>query len=236
MSKDLKTRLREKKEKIEAGGGNFNYFLQTKPGRMRMRLVPVGEDNDWGLEIIHFYPSKEIGGIISPASFGEKCALNALYEKLMAGSSKDKEIAKKMNRKKKYVSLAYRFKDEEGKEPDVEAGVKPLLYTKDPYLTLLDEFLEDTGDFTHPLEGFDVIFMRKGTGQMDTKYTAKLAKKSTKCLKAFRGPYNLEEEIRKTMPSYDQTKEIRDKWLNGSSTEEGSKSSGKKKKKKKKDL
>lgn len=230
----LKERLAKKRKQLESGG-NFKFF-RIAEGTTRMRLVKVGEEKDWAIECTTFYLGKDIGYVISPISFGGKCAMMNGYNEF-SGSKKesDRKFAKNFKPSKRYFAGAYRFKDEKGKEVDVEQGVKPLMLTGGQYQELIDLFLDDeeAGDFTDSENGYDIKFGRTGKTQKDTEYTIR-ACKPTRTYKKFRGEYDIEEMIKGLVPSYKDTKELMEQFLNLSEEEEDDEP--RKKKKKKKDL
>lgn len=226
---DLKTRK----------GGGYNTFVIME-GKTRFRILFCGDDEDWAMEVTAFFLSKEIGLVISPKTFGEKCAIYEGYEEMKNSKSEDdRKFASTFKPSTKWLAPAVRYKDEDGKELDSEAGMKPLVMAKSAYEDALDLWLDkENGDFTHPLEGYDLKFTRTGKGKNDTKYGA-IACKPTKAPKGFRGPVNLEEVVRSIMPTYKETKALLEKFLNITPEDDedepkSKKDKGEKKKKKKK--
>lgn len=217
----LRERMIARREQLNDKGGNYSLFLFTKPGSYRHRHVPVGAENDWAIEVVYIYLNKELGGVISPRTFGEKCALTDAYEELKNSKDEaDRNFSAKLKPKKRYLSLSVRYKDDKGKEIDTENGVKLTMLTGDSYQGMIDLWLDDeSGDFTDPINGYDVKHKRVGTGQFDTKYTVTRCNPS-KLPKEFRGPYNLEEMVRKEIPTYKATKVLLEKFLNIASEEE----------------
>jgi len=209
----LREKLIAKREDIKNRnkGGNMIFF---KAGTTRIRPVPVGDDVDWGVEVLHFYLGKELKGVISPKSMGEKCALNDAYEDLNnSKDEKDRKLAKKLKPKRKFVVAVYQYKDERGNEVDMEKGVRLALLPTSVYNDMLDLYLDpDNGDFTDPINGYDIKVRRTGEN-LDTEYSA-LPGKPSKAHKKFRGPYNLEELLKAEIPTYKETKALRDKFLN----------------------
>ena len=230
--KSLAERLREKQADLKSRGKNGNMIF-FKEGVTRIRPVPIGAENDWSLEIIYFYLGKDIQGYISPRTFGKKCAVYDLYEELKSSKkASDQEFAKKMSPKRRFLVLAVRMKDEKGKEVDAEAGVRLALMPNGVFQEMLDLFLdEEGGDFTDPLEGYDLKIKRTGKGQMDTEYSL-IKCNPTKLPKSFRGPFDLEAEVKKIMPSYEESQAIAEKFLNLDPEESSSDEKPKKKKKK----
>lgn len=213
--KSLRERLKDQAEKIKSGGGQYNTFIFPKPGNYRHRHVNVGKDNDIAIEATCYFLSKDLGMVISPKTFGGKCALTDAYEELKnSKSSADQEVAKKLKPKKRYLSLSYRYKDEAGKEVDTDNGVKITMLLPDQYQNMIDMYLdEELGDFTDPKTGYDLLHKRVGSGQFDTEYST-VSRKPTKCHPEYKGPYNLEEAVKALIPNYKTTVELRDKFLN----------------------
>lgn len=206
--------IMKQKAKLDERGGKSDMFYISKPGTYRMRSVPVHEDQPNGFEITQFYLGPEIKGVISPSCVGMPCALEEYYQEMKDSDDEDEqEIASNMGRRKRFVMPHFRYKDEKGKQPDIEAGVRLLLMTNAQYGEWTEWYLEDeVGDPSDPLEGFDIKYKREGTGMMDTKYSM-LQCRPTKCPKEFRGPYDPEEMVKNVVPTYDKTKEILEKYL-----------------------
>lgn len=244
MGKDLRKRLLEKQKKLqEQGSGDYKTMI-IKDGTNRIRVANVGTDNAWDLEAVFFWLGDKVKGYLSPATFGEKCAVMKHYEKLKNSSDDDdQEMAKEMKPKQRWVVPAYRYKDEKGKEIDSEMGCKPLILVKDVYQPMLDVFLdEEGGDFTDPVNGFDFKIKKTGKGRTGTEYTA-MKCNATKLPKEFRKEVDLEKMVRGIIPTYEESKAILKQFLNGSEADDDdddapkskkSKSKGKDKKKKKK--
>lgn len=232
----LKERLAKKRKQLESTGGSYKFYRIVE-GTTRMRIVPVGEEKDWALEATVFYLGKDLGYVISPLTFGGKCAIMQGYNQLSASKSeKDRKFAKTFKPSKRYFAPAYRFKDEKGKEVDKESGVKPLMMTGGQYQDCIDFFLdeEEAGDFTDTENGYDLKFGRTGKTQTDTEYTVRPCK-NTPTYKKFRKEVDLEEMIKGITPSYKETKELMERFLNIEPDEDDD-DEPKKKKKKKKDL
>lgn len=234
MAKEKLTRiekLKARRKKLEEKGnsGGFDFFF-IKEGTIRMRPLPVAEDEEIAMDIITFYLGSDIGRVISPATFGEPCAIMETYQELKDGDEDDKELASKFKPQTRYVQPHIRFKDLKGKEVDDEQGAKLLLLTSGQYQDNIDLFLdEENGDFTDPKEGYDLKYKRTGTGQFDTEYSV-LPCRPTKLPKKYNKIYNIEEMVRAIMPTYDKTQEFIDKFLGVSSGDE--EEAPKKKKKK----
>lgn len=234
MGKKLTERLKKKREELaKSGAGGTMFFL--KEGTTRMRLVPVGAEKEFAIEATYFYLGPEIKGVVSPMTFGEPCAIMEAYQKLKNSSKEDdREMAKKISPKKRYFALHYKYKDEKGKEVDMEAGVRLAILTNQLYQDLIDLYLdEEAGDMTDAKNGYDVKYKRTGSGQFDTEYSV-LRCNSTPINKKFAGKvYDPEKELRKEIPTYEETQALVEKVLGKSKKE---KPSDKKKKLLKKKL
>jgi hypothetical protein len=210
----LKDRIAKQRKRLSESGDGGNMIF-VKEGITRFRPVFVGAENDFSAEVVHFYLGNEIKGVISPKTLGKPCAIMEAYEKLKNSKKEsERQLANKLKPKKKYLMLGYTFKDEDGKEPDLDRGVRLALLAKGSYEDALDLYLDpEQGDFTDPINGYDLKLRRTGKTMMDTEYSTTPCKQS-KAHKKFRGPYDLMEYVRKAVPSYEQTEEIIERFLN----------------------
>lgn len=240
MPSNKMKRIMEARRKSLAAksGGKIPYFL-IKEGTMRVRLVPVGDETEIAQEATFFYVNKEIGGIVSPMTFGEPCALTEAYEKLKKSKNDDdREMAEKIKPKKRYFALCYRYKDEKGTQVDTEGGVQLVILTNSLYQDLIDLYLdEEQGDMTDPIKGYDVKFKRTGTGQFDTEYSVTPCKPSKMSLKYKGKSYDPIQSLKDIISSYEDTEDIVEKVIGVSVAPKkkkkfGSSSTGIKKKKK----
>jgi hypothetical protein len=241
MASKLMDRLKKKRAELKNKSGGFAYFM-IKEGKTRMRALPVGEEKDWAQEVVFFWLGREVGGIISPATFEGKCPVMRLYQKLSKSSDPDdRELAKKFKPSKKFLVPHIKYKDDKGKEVDTENNEKLLILTGGQYQSLLDLYLdEEQGDFTDPVNGYDIRYIREGKGKMDTEYSlvpmrpSKLPKPFSKKL------YDPVEMTKKIILPYDELKQKLDEFISGAALEDdddapparrSSKSKDKKKKK-----
>lgn len=246
LSEKMKKKMEKRREDMRKGqGGNYPYFL-VKEGTTRFRILNVGEENEPGIEIQTVYLNKDLGVVISPATFGMKCAFDLKYQKLSKSSSEaDQKLAKLIKPKPKVMVPAVRFNDEKGKELDEAQGAKMILITKGLYADMLDLYLEpEQGDFTDPKEGYDLKLSRTGKTMLDTEYSC-IPCKPTPCLKPYaKKIYDPEEMVKALLPSFDETREKLNAFISGltdsededEKPEEPKKNKSGKKKKKKRDL
>jgi hypothetical protein len=211
--KSMKERMLKKREELKARSQSGNIIYLKPDKTIRVRLLPVGEDEEFIKEITQFYLGGEIKGVISPSSFGEPCAIMEAYEELkQSKDDDDKTLAKSFAPRQRYLAYCAIFK--EGSSLETESEPKWVLLTSGMYQMILDLYLdEDWGDMTDPIEGYDLKLSRTGSGKNDTEYTV-LPGKRTKTPKEFNKVYDIDKEIRKIMPTYEETKEIIAKFLN----------------------
>jgi hypothetical protein len=230
-NKSLKERLRERRKALAKGEGNSAFFF-PKEGTTRYRILPVDSEQDFAIELVHFYLGPEIKGVISPATFGEPCAIMDAYNKLKNSKHEDdREKARDLKPKKKIALPAIRYIDERGKQVDKEAGVRLLLIGTKVYAELLDLYLDDeAGDFTDPVSGYDIKIKRSGSGMTDTEYKVIPCKPTPLAKEYAKQHYDPEAMLREVMTSYEETVDKIEEFLGGSL--EDTKVTKKKKKKK----
>ncbi len=210
LKKKLLARRKNLKEATEGSGLLFFKADET----VRIRPLPVPEDEEFGMEIVYFYPNQDIKGVISPMTFGEPCALYEKYEELKASKDEgDKELAQALKPKRKFVVPCIKYLDAKGKKVDEKTGVRLAQLTVGQYQDLIDLFLDDdNGDFTDPKYGYDIKITRTGSGQFDTEYSTLPGAKSPLNPK-FNKVQNIKEMLMKEIPSYEETQELLAKFL-----------------------
>lgn len=227
VSEKLRKKLLKRKETLKKGSGDFNTII-FKEGTTRIRPLFVGEDEDFAQEVIQFFLGGDLGVVISPATFGEPCAIMEAYEELKSGDEDDKVLAQKIRPTRRYYCPAIKYEDETGKA--IDGKPRMAILTKGIYETMIEYMLdEEQGDFTDPIEGYDLKIKRTGSGKMDTEYQL-IACKPTKLSKELAGQvFNPEDMVRDILPSYDQTKEMLDKFLGLGNSEDDEDEAPKKK-------
>ena len=144
VSAKMRKKLQKRQKDLSAKGGSKFPFMNFKEGTTRIRLLPIPEDSEFGVEVTYFFPNTDIGSVISPATFGEPCALMEAYERLKKSSDPDdKEAAKLVAPKRRYFVYGYKYKDEKGKEVDMEVGAKLILLTNGVYQEIIDLYLDE---------------------------------------------------------------------------------------------
>jgi len=238
--KSLKERLKARRKQIEDRGNSGSIFF-PKEGSTRFRVLPVGDDEEFGMEVLRPYFGKGINSFTSAATFGEECPVQEAHQ--IAKENGDSDAAKKLTLKKKYFIPVIIYKDDRGKEVDKEQGVCLMQVTGGIYAEMIDNFLDpDWGDFTDIKDGYDLSIKRTGSGMTDTKYTL-TPKKNTPTPKGYTKVVDLEAMVRKTTVEYSVAEEKLAEFLeaegidlDGGEPAPKKKSKKKKAKKKKRDL
>lgn len=234
--KTTREKMLERKKQLEnrgKGGG----LIYPKEGTLRVRIKSPGADEELGIEVVQFYLG-EMGGIISPATFDEPCPFMEKYRELKESDDPDdKELAKKLVPRVRYVIGVIGYKDEKGKEIDPDMVNKGCLIPSSVYQDIIDLYLDEDewGDMTDDIEGFDIKITRSGKGKTDTKYTTSPCQKKS-LDKKYRGTIDLEKIVRSNILSYEELEQKLLKFLNESPAEEDEDDDEKPKKKKKKGL
>ena len=240
ISKKLEAKLKKRKAELETKGNRSFDYLVFKEGTTRIRPLPVGEDEEPGFPMIHFYMGADIKGVISPATFGEPCAIMEMFEKLSKGDDSEKAMADDFKPKEKYLMPCLKYEDDKGKKIDDNLGQTLALLSGPQYQSLIDLYLDDEyGDFTDAEDGYDIKIKRTGKGRMDTKYTfhhtnSRPIPKGAKDYGA--QTYDTEELVRAITPNYERTEQLISQFLNLDDTPSSDSKPKKKKGKKKKKL
>ena len=220
-SMSARDRMIQRKEDLKkrGQGGGFNFI---KEGTTRIRLKSPGDDKELGIEIIQFYLGKELGGIISPATFDEPCPFMERYKELKdSDDEEDNELAKTIVPRRRFVIGGIGYKDEKGKEIDPDRIDQGWLVTRGIYEDIIDLYLDEDewGDMTDPIEGYDIKLSRTGSGMTDTTYSCSPCQKKP-LAKEYRGEIDLETIVRNQIKSYDELEKILNKFLNHAEDDE----------------
>ena len=234
-----KEKMMARKKALESKG-NGSGLVFPKEGVLRMRIKSPGDDQELGYEVVQFY-LPGVGGFISPATFDEPCPFMEKYQELKnSKDDADKELAKILVPRRKFIIGGIIFKDNKGKDVDYDGQDKGVLIAGSIYQDIIDLYLDedDAGDMTDPVNGYDIKITRSGSGRFDTTYSVR-ACKPTKLDKKYRGDLDLENIVRNQIKSYDELEEELAKYLNeapelGEDEEEKPKKKDKDKKKDKK--
>ena len=222
--------LARKKKLEEKGSGNGLIF--PKEGTLRMRIKSPGDDQELGMEVVQFY-IPGVGGVISPATFDEPCPFMEKYEELKQSKDEDdKELAKRLIPRRRYVIGGIIYKDDKGNGVDYEGQNRGVLIAGAVYQDIIDLYLDEdeAGDMTDPVTGYDIKITRSGSGKFDTTYSVRQCKPS-KLDKKYRSELDLEKIVRDQIKPYDELEEELNKFLNEAPADDDDDDAPKKKKK-----
>lgn len=221
--------LARKKKLEEKGSGNGLIF--PKEGTLRMRIKSPGDDQELGMEVVQFY-IPGVGGVISPATFDEPCPFMEKYEELKQSKDEDdKELAKRLIPRRRYVIGGIIYKDDKGNGVDYEGQNRGVLIAGAVYQDIIDLYLDEdeAGDMTDPVTGYDIKITRSGSGKFDTTYSVRQCKPS-KLDKKYRSELDLEKIVKDQIKSYDELEEELNKFLNEAPEDDEDDATKKKKK------
>lgn len=207
MSKTLREKLQKKKQELKSKGNGGKFIFLKAGDVVRGRIIPSDGDKEFILEVEHFYLGSEIGGIISPHTFGLPCAIYEKYQELKKSKDPDdKDLAAKITFRSKYAIPLLQATSQKG--GDYETEPKFLLTSSAIYSTIIDLYLDEDewGDMTDYKEGYDLKFSREGSGKNDTTYDVQPCKPS-ELPKKFRlkDGFNIEDAIKRMLPTYEET-------------------------------
>lgn len=219
MAKKTSMRERLAKQRKELASRGKTNFIILKEGTLRVRIMRVEEEKDFGLEATQFYLGATIKGVLSPSTFGLPCAIMEKYQELKdSKKASDKELAKKISPRKRFLVPVIPFRDPKGKEVDTERAGKLMILTSGVYAQIIDHYLDedDWGDFMDKMEGYDFKITRTGSGQFDTEYSVSPCQK-TPYPKEYREKLaDVEEMVKALLPTYEETQEKLEEFLNTS--------------------
>ena len=218
----LKERLKAKQQELKSRAQSGAIVYQKPDTTIRIRILNMGEEEEFIKEVTQYYLGSEIKGVISPSTFGEPCAIAEGHDELKnSEDDSDRDIANKFSPKKRYLALCAFYKDLKGQDLDTENSPKFILLTTGSYQDILELYLDDDewGDMTDPEEGYDLKIKRTGSGKMDTEYTVNPCR-HTKAPKGFTKVYNLDEEVKKILPSYEETQRLINQYLGIASSDD----------------
>lgn len=223
--KSLKQRLADQKKELSKKGSGGYILRQKDEGTIRLRILPTGEDNDFVAEVTSFYlgNTKELGEVLSPATYGEPCALMEEYNVLKNSKDEDDlEIAKKLVPRQKFIIPVIMFKDLKGTQVDEENSERLFQIASSVYNQIIDLYLDEDewGDMTDPKKGYDLKITRTGKGKFDTTYTVSACKNTPLPKEYQKKVYNLEEMVKGKIASYEETLEKKMNFLGSSHEDE----------------
>lgn len=208
-AKSLKERLKERKDNLAKGGGG-NYILKLKEEKTyRIRILPVGDDNEFYADLVSMYlgKSEDLGEVISPSTIGEPCPIIEKYNELKNSKDEDeKELAKGLSPRNKIVIPVIMYEDDKGKVIDERSSKRLLQITGGVLQEIIDLYLDedDAGDMTDPKKGYDLKITRTGKGMKDTKYSVRSCKPTSLPKEYHKFVFDLDEAVREQITPYDE--------------------------------
>lgn len=228
-----KEKMLARKKQLEFKG-NGSGLVYPKEGTLRMRIKSPGDGQELAIEIIQFYLGGNLGGVISPATFDEPCPFMEKYQELKDSKDEDdKELAKNLVPRRRYVIGGIIYSDEKGSKVDYEGKDKGVLVPRSVYQDIIDLYLDEdeAGDMTDPKTGYDIKIIRSGSGKLDTTYSAR-ACKPTKLDKKYQGIIDLDGIVRSQIKPYDELEDLLSQYLNEDHGDDDDDDKSKEKKKK----
>jgi hypothetical protein len=177
-SYELETAQEEKQESDASGAGAD--FMKLVAGKNVVRFLPpkVGQRTPFIVVYQHYV---KMPGLTSPAVFAcprmmkkEPCGACAKAEELKAtGNPADADMAKDLFASRRvFANVINRANPEDG--PRI-LGFGKMIHEA---LLAIRADEDAGGDYTHPVEGFDIVIEKSGE-KLNTKYTVRPARQST---------------------------------------------------------
>lgn len=163
---------KQDKEEAEASGAEF---VKLKVGRNIVRVLPPpsGEKKLFKVVYQHWIEAIQKSVVCARIEAKKPCLVCQHVEKLKKSEAKAmQDLAKDLfPRRRVYVNVLVRGKEEEG--PKVLACGKTI---HEQLLSLRNDDVSGA-NYSHPLEGFDIVIERTGTSKNDTKYAVRMAQR-----------------------------------------------------------
>jgi len=168
----------EKEDLAKEGGG---AFMKLAVGKNVVRILPPAPGRTTPFQVVHQHfvrlptAPDPVVFVCPRMTVKQPCPVCAQADKLRAtGNQADRDKAWELTpRRRVFCAVIDREAPELG--PRVLAFGKQI---HEELVSLRDD--EDSGgDFTHPVNGYDIIIERKGSGKNDTEYKVRRAKNET---------------------------------------------------------
>lgn len=167
-------------EKDSLGAKSADY-MKLEVGRNVVRFLPPAPGKRSPFVVIHQHFIKPIGAD-KPIVFACPRAMEKRACPVCAKADQFARTGNKADRDKAFELYPSRrvFANVIDRRTP-EAGVKVLGFGKKIHEQLLNLRTDEDagGDYTHPVDGFDVVITREGTGKTDTKYHVAPARKQS---------------------------------------------------------
>ena len=165
----------------ELSEGKDRVFVKLGVGKTRVRFIPPLPDRKWKrVTFVHYIDVPGVGrrSFTCPRMEAKQpCPSCKTAQKLAASDNAlDQERAKKLQPKRRCLAnVILRSQAEDG--PKILAFGPQI----ENQLVEMRKDLDLGGNFIDPVEGFDILIMRTGTGQNDTEYKVVAADKGKSC-------------------------------------------------------
>jgi hypothetical protein len=211
----MREKLMKRKAELEkrSKGGAAGEWVFPKEGITRVRVLPITTDSEIGIELLTFYLGQELGGIISPATFGDPCPFLEAFKEAKGEGNKEK--MKMLSPKRKYVIAGHIYKEGSSKEFDPDRMAKPIQIPLSLYQQLLDLYLDEDewGDMLDYEDGYDIKIQRSGKS-LDTVYTLAPCQKKSLNSK-YHTTVDLEAKVHERIKSYEELEDLLKQYVNG---------------------
>ncbi len=163
-------------EKELKASGTGNAFLKLEVGKTRIRFIPPLPGKKWRrATAVHYVDVPGAGRVsfVCPRIEAKQpCIVCKKSQQLLAtGNEVDEKKGKKIAAQRRcFASVIDRG--------DPEAGPRILAFSRtiEEQLIEIRKDTEDGGDFVDPINGVDIVILRTGTGQFDTRYKVQAGK------------------------------------------------------------
>lgn len=165
---------KEELNKLE-GRDKPDYF-NIKKGKNRLRFLPGKPGKRAFVEMWkHFVPTPSgVKSVPCPRKLnGSPCFVCTEAFRLKDTPGKE-EQAKDLYAKRKWLAVVVNRDDEDRGPQVIEVG--RMIYDD---LMKLAKDPESGGDFTHPMDGYDIVIEKSGQGRYDTNYSVRPARTNT---------------------------------------------------------
>jgi hypothetical protein len=215
----IKNRLNQ----LQTTTSTKNSFWKPEPGKTQIRIVPYKFNKDNPFQELFFHYQFENKTMVSPVTYGRPDPINEFSTKLKSTGVKDDWIqGKRLEPKMRtYAPVVVRGQESE--------GVKFWGFGKTVYQELLSIIADpDYGDITDAINGRDITVEKMTPAEAGNQYG-----KTTIRVKPNMTPLTEDKEQLKSMiesqvdintlytePTYDELKEVLDRYMNPESQEE----------------
>ena len=217
------SQIKNRLNQLQTTTSTKKSFWKPEPGKTQIRIVPYKFNKDNPFQELFFHYQFENKTMVSPVTYGRPDPINEFSTKLKSTGVKDDWIqGKRLEPKMRtYAPVIVRGQESE--------GVKFWGFGKTVYQELLSIIADpDYGDITDPINGRDITVEKMTPAEAGNQYG-----KTTIRVKPNQTPITENKEQLKSMmesqvdinelytePTYDELKEVLDRYMNPESQEE----------------